>query len=161
MPELAWAWTFLVLPITAIVWLGNIITLDWRKNWGAALFSILIVALIAAFITWNSPIQTEMRSAIQNFEFQFNRASYETIIARTPKSAEPQFVRVSVRDTSAFCCSTQTFEEIWFDERDLLGSGDPVARDKVFWSAHPQDIGHARYSVRALGNHYYFVDIWY
>lgn len=151
----------LLFPIFLIGWVFAACVLAVGRRGRAALFALAFPLCVASCFTFGFSPYSLMLPTVQRVEFEASRASYDAIVANAANTSMPRFVRVAQLDTSTLCCSTQTFEEIWFDESDSLKTLSPSERDKAFWSSHPALLGHTQYSVRALGKHYYFLDIWY
>ena len=144
---------FVLMPIAIISWSAIVLRRLWLGQWSAALFASAFLAFVALAIISPAAVGRPMIELIQKVEFLAMRSSYDAKIAATPNTGMPRLMKVADRDTSLWCCSTQTFKEIWFDESDALGSPDRTVTDRV--------LGHSSYSIRSLGEHYYFVDSWY
>jgi hypothetical protein len=142
-------------------WIIAAVVFALHRRWMALAYSLICPALVALTFTMGFTGVQTMLPLVQRVEFAARKPSYEALVEKTPKSREPRLMRVSYLDTSVWCCSGQTFEEIWFDESDSLGKPESSERDKAFWSSHPAYLGHTWYSVRSLGDHYYFLDISY
>ncbi|WP_425067423.1 hypothetical protein [Reyranella sp.] len=153
---------FLVLvPISVIGWSVVVLRRLWFRQWTAALASSAFLAFVALVIISPATFAGPMTRLVHKIEFLTMRSAYDAKVAATPNTGTPRFIKVSDLDTSVWCCSTQTFEEIWFDESDTLGSPDRALTDRFLWLSHPSYPGHSSYSIRSLGDHYYLVDTWY
>lgn len=153
---------FLVLmPIATVGWSVVVLRRLWFRQWTAALVSSAFLVFVALVAISPATFGKPMTGLVHRAEFLAMRSGYDAKVAAMPNTGKPRFIRVSDRDTSVWCCSTQTFEEIWFDESDALGSSDRAVTDRFFWLSHPSYLGHSSYSIRSLGDHYYLVDSWY
>jgi hypothetical protein len=146
-------------PSSIATWLTVIVVFAWKRKWPIAVAALAFPVSVGTAAAFEVSPYPAAFSAVRWVEFAAGRSSYDAIVAS--HSGHPRLVRVSYRDTSRWCCSTQTFEEIWFDESDQLGSKDASVRDQVFWRMHPSVLGHTGYAVRSPGGHYYFVEFWY
>lgn len=150
-----------LMPISVIGW--NVVVLRhlWFRQWTSALASSAFLAFVAVAIISPATVGRPMTGLVQNVEFLTMRSLYDQKVAATPNTGTPRLIKVFDRGTSLWCCSTQTFEEIWFDESDALGRPDRAVTDRVFWPSHPSYLGHSSYSIRSLGDHYYLVESWF
>ena len=144
---------FVLVPISVIGWSAVVLRRLWLRQWSAALFSSAFLAFAALAIIAPTTIGRPMIGLVQKVEFLTMRSVYNAKVATIPNAGTPRLIKVANRDTSLWCCSTQTFEEVWFDESDALGNPDRTVTDRV--------LGHPSYSIHSLGDHYYFVDSWY
>lgn len=142
---------FVWLPLATVFALVLAFNTAWKRQWMAVLYCLLLPAYAAAFWSNGGDTQRFLLPTIQKLEFAARKNRFDEI------TANEHLIRVSYLDTSIWCCSTQTFEEIWFDRSNRLGSADPAVRDDVFWPSHPALLGHTQYLVRPLGGHYYVV----
>lgn len=153
---------FYLVPSVTIGWLIAVVVLALSRNWRAALMALSPILLVLA---WSmSPrvmraISDPLTEGAVRLEFAVHRSSYDDLVAQTPKGEAPRLIRVSQREVDDF---RPHFEEIWFDEADQLGSADSSVRGARFDTSHPRPPEQTRpssYAIRALGGHYYFIDV--
>jgi hypothetical protein len=159
-----------MLVSATIGWLVAATILGWGRKRRASLVAAALFLALASdlFLPRDaSPGQSIARAFIsgaQRLEFAVQRASYDAVVEKAPKTDVPRLIRVSHRDVSGMCCGTPLFEEIWFDESDAFAHPDAAVRDGRLQSSHPWRPNQTRrslYQVRPLGGHYYFLDVRY
>lgn len=151
---------FLVLlPAAVIGWSLAVLRHLWFRQWTSALISSAFPAFIALAIVSPGTFARPMIGLVHKVEFLTMRSAYDAKVATAPNTGTPRLIKVSDRDTSAWCCGTQTFEEIWFDESDTLGNPDRKVTDRFLSLSDPS--GASSYSIDPLGDHYYLVSRWY
>lgn len=153
---------FVLMPIAVIGWTMVMLRRLWVRQWSAALVSSAFLAFVAAVIVSPATFGGTMIGLVHKAEFLTMRSVYDAKVAATLNTGTPRFIKVSHRDTSFWCCAgLQTFEQVYFDESDTLGSADRSVTDRFFSVSNPSDPGQTSYSIRSLGDHYYLVDSWY
>jgi hypothetical protein len=153
---------FFLGPIVTIGWLITACVLASSRQWRPALLAaVFVIVPVVRSVTPSGELTFALAEAAQRLEFAIHRSSYDEFVARTPKGEAPRFILVFKREVDDW---KPRFEEIWFDEADELGSTDDLSRRARFEASHPGSPDQRRppiYLVRALGGHYYFVDVRY